>query len=281
MNLNDVHKAQISRFTTFFKGKRDRVLADREGEKNDFLTDRLSDESAIFNYADVRSIVEAYHLQVMACLRDELSKTINLSAVFVAQLLAQAETSGASLQVEDISAIEDQSRIGEIQSLPAVSAPPLAAPKPRAPLTAVQSSGTADPAVLQELQDLKEENRMMKDRNLQMQTEMSTVLRERSSLSTELEQVKSNLKQHITKGHAGGTANTAEYERQLADAKAELEATKKEMNQRLADSSQFKELKSIVKKKANENKELKQRLVAAGLALPDAGEGVELEADSD
>eukprot|EP00421_Protoceratium_reticulatum_P064679 CAMPEP_0168402704 /NCGR_PEP_ID=MMETSP0228-20121227/23755_1 /TAXON_ID=133427 /ORGANISM="Protoceratium reticulatum, Strain CCCM 535 (=CCMP 1889)" /LENGTH=289 /DNA_ID=CAMNT_0008416293 /DNA_START=80 /DNA_END=949 /DNA_ORIENTATION=+ len=289
MELNDVHKAQISRFAAFFKGKRERVFADREREKTDFMSDRMADESAIFNYADIQLLMETYHAQVMGCLREELEKAVDLSAVFIAQILSQAETAGTTLQVDDISIIEDQGRLGEIGALAAMNAPPLA-PKPRAQLTAVGSTGNVDPNVLQEIQDVKEENRTMKDRNLQMQNEISTVLRERSVLAAELDQVKANLKQHITRMHegGGGNVNVAEYERQLTEAKglhdqknAELEALRRDMNQRLGDSSQFRELKGIVKKKATEIKDLRQRLIAAGLAPPDAGEGIELEADSD
>lgn len=292
MELNDVHKVQLSRFTTFFKGKRDRVLSDREMEKNDFISDRMADEAAIFNYNDVRLLLDTYHNQVMTCLRDELEKTVSLSAVFAAQLLGQAEQSGLTLQVEDISVIEDQNRLGQIGALSSINAPPLQ-PKPRNTLAAVDGSGTADPAVLQELQDLREESRMMKDRNMHLQTEMSTVLKDRSVLTAELDQVKANLREHVTRMHqggggGGGDVQAAEYQRQLQESRGlleqkhvELENLKREFNQRLGDSSQFRELKGIVKKKTAENKELKQRMAAAGLGVPDDGQGIELEADSD
>lgn len=278
MELNDIHKAQISRFTSFFKGKRDRVLGDRESEKNNFISDRLVDESAIYNHSDVRLLIEAYHAEVMSCLRDELEKTANLSAVFVAQFCGQAEASGMCLQVEDISVIEDHNLIGQIGGLAAVNAPPLA-PKQRTQLAAVSGTGSADPAILQELQDIKEENRIMKDRNMQLQTEISAALRERSMLSSQLD---------VAKMQATGGTDTALYERQLADARAqhdqkhyELENLKMELSNRLAESTQFRELKAIVRKKTSENKDLKQRMAAAGLAPPDDGEGIELTADDD
>mmetsp|Transcript_22964 Transcript_22964/g.46515 ORF Transcript_22964/g.46515 Transcript_22964/m.46515 type:complete len:283 (-) Transcript_22964:152-1000(-) len=282
MDLNDIHRAQISRFSTFCKGKRDGALAGVECQKNDFMTDRLSDDGAIFNCMDVRALLEAYHAQVMACLRDELEKTVNLSSVFAAQLLAQAQATGITLQVEDISVIEDQNRVAQISSLPAMSAPPLA-PKPRNTLTALDGGGVSDPAALQEVQDLKEENRMMKDRNMQLQTEMSAVLRERSVLTCELEQARA---QTATGG--GVDATVAEYSRMFTETKAaldqksyELEAAKREFSQQLSQSSQFMELKSIVRKKTAENKDLKHRMMAAGVALPDDGQGVELQADDD
>mmetsp|Transcript_58954 Transcript_58954/g.132672 ORF Transcript_58954/g.132672 Transcript_58954/m.132672 type:complete len:284 (-) Transcript_58954:175-1026(-) len=283
MDLNEAHTAQVARFATFCKGKRDAALAGMEVQKNDFITDRLSDDGAIFNCADARVLLETYHQQVLACLRDELDKSVNLSSVFVGQLLSQAQMNGATLQVQDISIIEDSSRIAQVAALPAVNAPPLV--HKRGTLSALDASGgpTIDGSALQELQDVKEENRMMKDRNMQLQTEMSTVLRERSMLSSELEQARASVQ---TGG--GVDATVAEYARMLTETKAaldqksyELETTTREFNQQLSQTPQFIELKSIVRKKNEENKTLKQRMLAAGLAPPDDGQGVELQADDD
>mmetsp|Transcript_22512 Transcript_22512/g.46699 ORF Transcript_22512/g.46699 Transcript_22512/m.46699 type:complete len:282 (+) Transcript_22512:1-846(+) len=281
MDLNDIHTAQISRFTTFCKGKRDAMLMEQEGQKDDFLSDRLIDDSAIYNSADVRGLLEAYHTQVMGRFRDDLEKTVNLSGVFTAQLLSQAQQHGVSLQVEDISIIEDQSRTAQIGALPAMSAPTLA-PKPRTTLSAVEGGGgVSDPAVLQQLQDIKAENQMMRDRNQQLQTEMSAVLRERSMLSSELEQVRGSVQ-------GGGIADAGECARQLAETKAlldqknfEVDTLKKESAQQLSESTQFRELKSILKKKSAENREMRQQMMAAGIAPPDDGQGIELQADSD
>lgn len=275
MDLNDIHKAQLSRFTTFFRSKRERVIVDVGSKKDDFVSDRLVDEGAIFNFSDVKALLDAYHAQVMGCLAEELEKNTSLSAVFVSQLLGQAQAAGMSLQVEDISVIEDQGRLGQIGALPAMSAPPLA-PKAKATLSAVEGSGMADPAMLQQMQDLKAENKMMTERYMQLQTEVSTVLRERSMLTAELEQAKSNLA-----SGGGGDPKAADYARQLGEKNAELEALRRDMGQRLSESTQFRELKSIVKKKTAENKDLKHLMQSAGVALPDSGQGIELEADSD
>mmetsp|Transcript_2090 Transcript_2090/g.4690 ORF Transcript_2090/g.4690 Transcript_2090/m.4690 type:complete len:245 (+) Transcript_2090:68-802(+) len=244
MELSDAHKAQISRFTAFFKAKRERMLTDIEGAKNDFMTDRLVDESAIFNCRDVHLLLETYHAQVVASVKDESEKATNLSGVFVAQLLCQAEGAGMSLQVPDISVIEDQNRVGQIGSLAAVTAPPLA-PKPRATLTAMEGISGVDPSVLQELQDARGEIQMIRDRNAQLQTEMSAVLKERSALASEVEQLRAN------------PASSG------------------------VDSTHFRNLKSMLKKKTAENKDLKQRMVEAGLTLPDDGQGIDLVPDSD
>lgn len=287
--LNEIHVAQLSRFGSFLKGKRDRALMDRESDKEDFKSDHLMDDAAIFNCQDVAALLEAYHTQVMARQREDLEATANLSAVFASHLMGQAEDHGMALQVEDISVIEDHGQLQVMASLAAMNAPPLA-PRPRATLAAM-GTVSSDPAVLQELADVREENRVMQDRQHQMMTEISQVKSERSTLAAELEQVKANFKQHIAMKHEGGEASgaqLAEYQRLLDETQQQLEAKhyeletlRRDMEQRLGDSNQFIQLKAIVKRKSEEIKALKGTLVAHGLMAPDGDDCVELEADSD
>lgn len=282
MDLSETHKAQISRYAAFFKGKRDQVVADRDSEKDDFKTDRLPDEAAIFNMSDVEAIVDAYHAQVMGRVRDDLEKTVNLSGVFIAQLLAEAEQANVTLQVSDISLVEDQSRVDQVAALGKMkmTVPP---PAQKAPLLPTMGSvASSDPALVQKLQDAEEETRSMKDRVQLMQGEMSGLLKERSALTSELEQVKTNFKQLLTKREGGGSSVSAETQAMLDSKSAECDEMKKEMNKKLADSTQFRELKSFVKKKSDEIRDLRQRLTAAGVAVPEAsGDGVDLAPDSD
>merc|ERR1719436_1978144 len=100
-------------------------------------------------------------------------------------------------------------QVGDISDCAGGSGPSLVAgappsmPKPHTKLEAVDGSGVTDPTVLQEIQDLKEELRQVKDRNIKMQTDMSNIARERSSIAAELDQVKANLKEHVMKKHEG------------------------------------------------------------------------------
>merc|ERR1711982_169651 len=55
------------------------------------------------------------------------------------------------------------------------------------------SSAAAAPVSGKELEDLREENRQLKDHNMKLQTEVATVLKERESIAKELDQVKANL----------------------------------------------------------------------------------------
>merc|ERR1712039_1121323 len=137
-------------------------------------------------------------------------------------------------------------------------------------------------------EELKQENREIKDRNLKMEAQMSAVAKERAAVAQELEQVKLNFRNHLVQQQGEG-AGLEQYQQALmqtqqalAEKQAECETMKRDLGQRLGDSAQFRELKSIVKKKNEEVKMLKQQMMAAGLAPPPGvDEGIDLAADSD
>lgn len=254
-DLSDANKAQIARFVTFFKGKRERLLADREAEKNEFKTDRLADDQAIFNKLDVEDLVDAYHAQVVGCVREALEGFINLSAVYVSQVLLQAEQAGVTVDTTDLSAIENQNRVDQIAALVAKGAAPVLAKRTTLPtLQAAPPSpsgggGLPDPTLAMKLQELEAENAQMRERYQMMQSQVSELLKERSVLAAELEK-------------AGAAAVPT-------------------VTERLGDSSQFRELKAIVMKKSEEVKALRQVLLANGLPLPGTAGGVELPPEDD
>merc|ERR1719313_2845451 len=115
---------------------------------------------------------------------------------------------------------------------------------------------------------------------MKLQTEVATTAKARDTIAKELETVKANLKQHIQgKRSSGGGGDTAGLEQELHETKEaletknqEIDAMKKDLERRLGDSKQFRELKALLKKKTDEVKELKQQLSQAG-ALKDAGGG--------
>jgi leucine zipper transcription factor-like protein 1 len=119
----------------------------------------------------------------------------------------------------------------------------------------------------QELRDLKQENRQMLDRYQQMQKQVSDLLKERSMLTDELEGVKATflgLKEQMQMGDANA-ANTMEIalvnaRTQLDQRNAELEVLSNDLNKRVGDSSQFKEMRSIIAKKNQQIKEMRARL---------------------
>lgn len=265
MELTPTHQAQISRYFAFFKGKRERHLKELEAISEDVKDDRCSDD--VYNRDDVRSIMDSYCIQVSSAVKEELEKVSNLSAVYVSQLLAQAQAASLTLET-DISLIEDQGRIEQIKELASMKpGPPV--PK-RGPLPQLNAQGYSnDPALLQECQDLKEENRKMADRFQQMQAQTTDLLRERASLSGELEKVKENFKRvraemagaQLSAGGIQEIENSlGETKKLLDDKKQECEQMRQDLKQRLGDSAQFRELKTIIAKKNQMIKELRARL---------------------
>jgi len=124
MELNPAHKAQVSRFISFFKGKRERLITDSEAEKNDFKADRLVDDSIVFNKNDVAQLLDSFHQQAMATVREDMEYIINLSAVYIAQILSQAEQTGITLDSSDVAALEEKNRVEQINSYAALGQVP-------------------------------------------------------------------------------------------------------------------------------------------------------------
>lgn len=246
VELSDASKAQVAKFVAFFKAKKERLLADRQAEKDEFKMDRLADEGAIFNQSDVSDMLDTYHAQICGCLRESLDEFVNSSAVYVSQILLQGEQASVPLDPGDLSSIEDQHKVAEIAAMVAQGvAPPLVAKRNVGALPTL--AGTPDPAVAQKIQEVEADNQHLLDRNQMMQAQISELLKERSAITEQL-------------AAAGAAAAPSTSGAAL-------------------NSGQFKELMGIVKKKTAEVKELRRLMAEAGLAVPAAGGGVELTAE--
>jgi leucine zipper transcription factor-like protein 1 len=290
MDLTDIHQGQVSRFTQFFKGKRDSSLHDRTVLNQQFMSDYLSDDTAIFNCENVQGILAAYQQQAMEGLSEELEKVVKLSAVYCTELMRAAQAQGVNLQAGDISIVEDANRQHQVNAMTAVGRAPPA--RSNSLLPTLGGEGRAsDPGLLRQLEDSREETRKMTERYQAMQNEVTSLLQERSSLSSELETVKSSFTELRTYMAAAGSdaasqQRAGELEQRLVHTQqaatsrdAQLDQMRREMEGRLGDSSQFKQLKTIIKEKNNQIKILRGQLQAAGYQL-DAG-GTDLTADSD
>jgi|EP00927_Polykrikos_kofoidii_P077233 hypothetical protein len=284
MELADTNKAQISRFVTHFRGMREGLLKESEQEANDFKSDRLSNDGDIFNTSDVTDLVDAYHAQMITCIRQSMDSMINRSAVFISQLLAQAQAAGLSIEPIDFASIDDQ-QSGDIMTL--VSQGMALAPMTRKVATLPTLAGAPvgpDPATAAKMRELEEENNLMRERYQLMQAEVASLLSARASLSQELDKVRSQV---AVMQQTSSDANLVEIERTLGDTKvmldakqAECEQMKRDLGTRVSDTTQFKELKSIVKKKSEEVKALRRRLADHGLPFT-TNEGVELAPEDD
>lgn len=250
MELSEPHKAQVARFIAYFKSKRERLVTDMEGEKSEFRSDRLSDSEAIFNHTDVCDMLDAYHAQMVGSMRESVGDLVNGSAVYVAQVLVQAEQHGVVLDQADVSAAEDQNLCAQLAQMVATGSLPVLQKKHTGnlPTLGAGAAVAADPNVAAQLQALQSENEQMQQRYQLMQSQVTTLLQERTALTSELERVGAQV-----------------------PVQAPIENFK--------DSNQFRELKAILKKKSEEVKTLRDVLVTNGLPLPGTEGGIELQAE--
>jgi len=249
MELNDAHRAQVARFVAFCKGKRERALLEKEGEKSEFKSDRLVDDSAIYNKSDVEDIVDTYHAMMAGGAREVTEELINLSAVTISQLIGLAEQAGLQMDSVDVAAI-DQYGAASLASMAAQGSAPACGGVKR-PAGALPSLGGENKGMA----ELEEENRQMRERYQAMQLQVSELARERSQLAEELQRA--------------------------AAGQAVEPPPPPPPPQSFGDSSQYKEMKALLKKKSEEVKTLRQTILANGLALPATEGGFEVTADDD
>lgn len=289
MDLSEIHQGQVARFVSFFKGKRDACMGDRRVANEEFLSDHLSDDSAIFNRDQVLGMFQLHMQQSTDSLNEELEKLTKLSAVYCTELMRAGQGQGVNLQTEDISLVEDANRLAHVNALTSLNKSPLPAPARNSLLPTLGAAQAQDPALVQQVQDAREETRVMNERYQGMQQQVTSLLTERSALSIELDNVKQSFTQLRTSMHANGAdANSqqqaAEMEMKFYQTKTELdgktnalEAMRREQEARLGDSSQFKQLKGIIKEKNTTIKTLRAHLQQLGYQPP----GEEITADSD
>lgn len=249
--LNDAHKAQVQRFLAFFKGKRDRLLVDRESEKDDFKNDRLPSDDAVFNKTDVEDLLDTYHAQIVGGIREALEEFINVSAVYVSQVFLAAEQSSLIINAGDVSSIENQNTVADITSMVTTGKAPKPAVKrnvssvlqkmfQKAPKPAVKAAAN-DPVLVQKIQELEQEN-------VQLHERLQLLEAQRAVLSD-----------------------------QLATAGSPVAAPER-FN---SNSTQLKELEAILNKKTSEIELLRDVLTTNGISLPGTSGFLDLATEED
>jgi len=292
MDLTEIHQAQIARFMGFFKNKRQNFTTERNVLDEQFESDNLSDDTAIFNTDNVQGLLKEYQRQSASQANEELTKIAKLAAVYCTELMRVGQASGLNLQTEDISVVEDQNRIDHVNALTTMKHAPIpSAPKNAMLPTLGGGAAASDPAMMQKLQDAEEETRKMTERYQSMQNQVTSLLQERSSMSTELDNVRNNFSELRNNMAATGAdmasqQHAAQLEAQvyqsqsaIANKNAEIDAMRRDHESRIGDSSQFKQLKTIIKEKNNQIKTLRAHLSSVGVNMD--GGGMDLAADSD
>jgi len=267
--LGENHRSQVSRFVSFFKGKRDRFSTLLHERRDDTKGDRLNDD--IYPHVDVEQHMDVLAEALHELGKDELQKTAQISAAYVVELMAQAEQNGVELGV-DISIVEDESKLQGVTDLSLATG--AKAPVLKKQVLSAIGQETSDVNTLQQVGDLREENRILQERNVGMQKQLNQLFSERQQAWDELDTVKIDFltyKRDIDErlqaaniGHAGYAGQLSselnEAHSQLQVKKDEIQLLQSDMTRHINDTTQFKDLKNIVAKKNGIIKDLRGRL---------------------
>jgi leucine zipper transcription factor-like protein 1 len=259
--LSDAHKNELARFSQFFKNKRELHVRHMQLLMGELGEDRITEE--ILQKGEVQAIFADAQEQVAAHVREILDSQSLQAMAHIATLLSFAQASGVELEA-DVHHVEDSSRCAMVAEVAnSISAPRAAPNAGRLP----QLGAVGGMVGSQEVRDLKEENRKMVDRYQQMQKQVSDLLKERSMLSDELEGVKSTFKQLKDQMQAGQGFAAEDMENALSNARAQLDAKNREienisseLNSHVGNSSQFRDMRSMMAKKNQQLKDLRARL---------------------
>lgn len=273
-DLSVGHQHELARFYRFFKTQNERDINDMQQLVYDLHQERVVDavEDTMYTRENVIEFVGAFMSdlseQVTMMSRDQLTAQTGKSLAHIATLLSQAQASGIDLEA-DPAEVDNQTRRDQIVATVSQIQDVAKARK----LQGLPSLGGSNPQSYAELHELKEENRKMMDRYQQMQGQVSELLKERSSLSEELELVKNTFKE--LKSQLGGQSAgaTAALEQALNSAKEEserktyeLEALSRDAQRTMNESVQFREMRSIIAKKNAQIKEMRTQLAQYGVA---------------
>ncbi|CEL99249.1 unnamed protein product [Vitrella brassicaformis CCMP3155] len=280
MELSESHREQLQRYLLHCKGRRDRFIKEVTDTTDDVKDERCIDD--VFTKKDAEEMLGALSERLKELVREELESLANLSGVVFAQLCTAAQQQAVQLS-SDTALAEDQHRVQEVAALgEAASATAAlkkldltsgAAKRGHLPvLGAAHGASGHSPTALHELQEARDQNQQLIDRQQQMQQQLSELLKERSAMGEELDKVKGNFKILKKKfkeieGEPAGRAQMEEIEKSLNDTKALLSAKdaaladlQADQQRRLSESAPVKQLKSMLQKKNEEIKSLRQRL---------------------
>jgi len=223
---------------------------------------------AIYNQEDVLNILDEYGSMSKDLVRSELELVANMGAVYCSDLLAQGQQQGLQL-CGDIGAVEEETKLEAVASLMDWAGEDEVSLPVRKTMLASLSSNAGGGSGGADAEALRDECRTLGERNQLLQRQTAELLRERSSLASELADLKSQFNSVKAELSNEGKNSAAVQEmeaqltgtRQMLDSKnAEVERIKEDLNKRLIDSNQFRDMKAILAKKNQQIKELRDKI---------------------
>lgn len=196
----------------------------------------------IFTSDEVMMITE----EAKEAVQDVFVQVENMSSVFAKSLMDQALQHNITLSV-NVDQIEAAQAVPQFNDGGANGRNSFAGGR-LAPIG-------ANDAMERENKSLREENNRLNDLHLGMQQQLSDLLTQKSSMSSELEL----LKQQVKKLTLSGT-HSAETNMEIEQLNAQIDRLSQQNEQRIQDTSQFQNLKSLLTQKNNQLREMRDKL---------------------
>merc|ERR1711865_66331 len=272
--MSDHHASMIDKILRFTRMKRGGSIKEVSLVFDDVKEDRLNEGN--YNDADVEAILDHAKEMVTSSLESELSFIGHTQALLVRQLMTQAEIHEVMLSIEE-SELENQTLLNAMKAYDELQEkmPELATQK-------LKSLGGQQIPMIEQINKLQDENKLLKKK---LAAEEAKV----KSLGAELE----GSAQSAAKSSEEHTATISKLEAQLADAAAssgsqgsaaeaqaaslegelgslqaqiaefedEKKSLSKELEKKVMNTTQYKNIKAMLLKKNKQNKEMRAELV--------------------
>ncbi|OQR81163.1 hypothetical protein ACHHYP_16689 [Achlya hypogyna] len=252
--MNAHHQGELSKFLKFFRSRMNTHLENIEAEFEDTRSDRLSSDD-VYSQKDVTDVLKSLCFAVKANARSELQDTINMTALLLRQVFAEAEDHRLNLEL-DTGIVEDKAfepnPIDMLEKVERLSVAEWAGDEKRAAKKVAAKPGPSD----EEFEALQKENQTIRRRLEQLQTDCSRALKDKSRLQDDVDELRQ------AQSTASGR-HVEELERELRstrDALREYEASAKEADDHISQTKQFQQLKKIVAEKNDTIQGLRRRL---------------------
>jgi len=265
---------QVADFITFYSLKRDLFAAEVGSTINDFGEERVTED--IYSRDDVLSMLQDLQQLATARVKRDHDTAAGMTGILLEQVLLAAEAAGCGTISIDLSRTEDANSIERMKNINSVMHAPAARVAPRLDANAgrLESLREEQSRIREEHERLVDELKSMRERNISLQQQTATLLKEKSerthrekNLEDEIDRLK---KVEIASGQSKASLNIElqqQLQAQVTDLSLRLEqanndarSAAKERDQKLTESKQFVQMRTLMARKNAQIVELRGRL---------------------
>eukprot|EP00276_Gloeochaete_wittrockiana_P003512 CAMPEP_0184656472 /NCGR_PEP_ID=MMETSP0308-20130426/16532_1 /TAXON_ID=38269 /ORGANISM="Gloeochaete witrockiana, Strain SAG 46.84" /LENGTH=317 /DNA_ID=CAMNT_0027093621 /DNA_START=9 /DNA_END=962 /DNA_ORIENTATION=- len=184
--VNTHHEEQVTKYMKFTRTQREESLREIDGSFDDFKESRLQDSTYTVN--EVQKLFSDLAAIVKSSVQTDLQNMSNAMVLLLRQLFSQAEKQYVSLDV-DAGSLEDKLLLDQVAKAEEATSgkPALGAPKPQL------ASLRVDAGKALEAGQMKEDMKQMRERMQRVQAQAAVAVKEKASLTHELERLKAEL----------------------------------------------------------------------------------------